>query len=92
MALALLAGCGSARAPRHDGPHGQPVLRAVYRDATHRLLIVLPDRAHRVPRGVCAAPLLIDEATGAVRQIAPGKAAQWMRQMQLTGAVQGACP
>jgi hypothetical protein len=53
---------------------------------------VLPDRAHRVPRGDCAAPLLIDEATGAVRQIAPGKAAQWMRQMQLTGAVQGACP
>ncbi|KUR80463.1 hypothetical protein AQZ50_02190 [Novosphingobium sp. Fuku2-ISO-50] len=90
--LALLAGCGSARAPRHDGPHGTPVLRAVYRDATHRLLIVLPDRAHRVPRGDCAAPLLIDEATGAARQIAPGEAAQWMRQMQLTGAVQGTCP
>jgi len=90
--LALLAGCGPARAPHHDRARGVPVLRAVYRDARHRLLVVLPDAAHRVPRSDCAAPVLIDEASGAARQITPGEAAEWMQKMQLAGAVQGTCP
>ncbi len=90
MALAV-AGCGSARVPeRHR--QGQPVLRAVYRDETHRLLVVLPDAAHRIPPGDCTAPLLIDEVSGAVRQVTPGETAQWMRQMELSGAVKGTCP
>jgi hypothetical protein len=68
------------------------VLRAVYRDASHRLLVVLPDQAHAMPRGDCAAPVLIDEASGAARQILPGEAAAWLRHMQLSGAVEGTCP
>ncbi|WP_420381962.1 hypothetical protein [Novosphingobium sp.] len=68
------------------------MLRAVYRDETHRLLVVLPDAAHRIPPGDCTAPLLIDEVSGAVRQVTPGETAQWMRQMELSGAVKGTCP
>jgi hypothetical protein len=68
------------------------VLRAVYRDASHRLLVVLPYQAHAMPRGDCAAPVLIDETSGAARQISPGEAAGWLRHMQLSGAVEGTCP
>jgi len=87
-----LAGCGSARPPGHGHAHGEPVLRAVYRDDAHRLLVVLPDNAHHVPRGDCAAPVLIDEVSGAARQVTPADAASWMRHMQLSGAVHGTCP
>jgi hypothetical protein len=89
--LALLAGCGSSP-PRQPRAHGTPVLRAVDRDATQRLLVVLPDGDHPVPRGDCAAPLLIDEATGGAHQITPAEAADRMRHMQLSGAVHGTCP
>ena len=96
IGMLALAGCGAAPTPGDGHDHGQawgqPVLRAVYRDATHRLLVVLPDRAHQVPRGDCAAPVLIDEPSGAARQVTPAVAAQWMRHMQLSGAVQGICP
>jgi len=92
LGVIVLAGCGSARAPDHHHARGAPVLRAVYRDETHRLLVVLPDGARAVPRGDCTAPLLIDDDTGAARQVTPSEAAQWMRHMELSGAVQGTCP
>jgi len=68
------------------------VLRAVYRDDTHQLLVVLSDAGHPTPHGDCAAPLLIDNATGGARQITPTEASAWMRHMQLSGAVHGTCP
>ena len=89
--LALLAGCGQA-APRQPRARGAPVLRAVYRDATHHMFVVLPDAGHRLPQGDCAAPLLIDDATGGARQITPAEAADRMRHMQLSGAIRGTCP
>lgn len=89
--MALLAGCGPS-APRQPRAHGVPVLRAVYRDGAHRLLVVLPDAGHPTPRSDCAAPLLIDDATGAARQITPAEASDRMRHMQLSGAVHGTCP
>jgi len=88
----VLAGCGSAHAPDHQRAHGALFLRAFYRDGTHRLLVVLPDAGRHVPFGDCTAPVLIDDASGAVRQITPAQAAQWVRHMELSGAVQGACP
>jgi hypothetical protein len=92
--LALVGGC------HHAGPSAQsqaqgnatPVLRAVWSDATHHLLVVLPGADGRVPRGDCAAPLLIDDATGAARQITPAEAAALVKHMQLAGAVRGSCP
>ena len=90
--MVLLAGCGSAHAPDRHHARGAPVLRAVYRDETHRLLVVLPDAARPTPRGDCTAPLLIDDVSGAARQVTPAEAAQWMRHMELSGAVQGTCP
>jgi len=89
--VALLAGCGSSPS-RQPRARGAPVLRAVYRDAGHQLLVVLPDADHPMPRGDCAAPLLIDTATGGARQITPIEAATWMHRMQLSGAVHGTCP
>jgi len=89
--LALLAGCGhSARRQAHVD--GAPVLRAIYRDSSRHLLLAMPDGAHGLPHGDCAAPLLIDDATGAVRQITPAQAAGWVQRMQLSGAVHGKCP
>lgn len=92
MLVLLLAGCDHARAPDHHAASGVPVLRAVYRDDTHRLLVVLPDAARPVPAGDCTAPVLIDDTSGAVRQVTPAEAAQLMQRMQLSGAVHGACP
>jgi len=91
LLLAWLAACGQA-VPHQTGPHGAPVLRAVYRDAGHRLLVALPDGPNGVPHGDCAAPLLVDDATGAARQITPAEAAVRAQRMVLTGAVHGTCP
>ncbi|EGD59607.1 hypothetical protein Y88_2651 [Novosphingobium nitrogenifigens DSM 19370] len=102
----LAAGCSAAPehrqaghgGPVHGGPvhvgpvSGQPVLRALYRDTGHRLLVVLPDARHRVPRGDCAAPLLIDEASGRARQVTANEAAALAQHMELVGAVEGTCP
>lgn len=78
--------------PHQTGPQGARVLRAVYRDAGHRLLVALPDGPNGVPHGDCAAPLLVDDATGAARQITPTEAAVRAQRMVLTGAVHGTCP
>ncbi len=78
--------------PHQTGPRGAPVLRAVYRDAGHRLLVALPDGPQGLPHGDCAAPVLVDDATGAARQITPAQAAVWVQRMVLTGAVHGTCP
>jgi hypothetical protein len=83
-----LAACGPAHTPQPRA-HGTPVLRAVYRDEGHHLLMVLDRKA---PRGDCTAPLLIDDATGAAHQLSPADAAERMRHMQLAGAVEGECP
>ncbi len=89
--MALLAACGHA-APRQTPAHGAPVLRAVYRDSAHHLLMALPDSPRGLPQGDCAAPMLIDDATGMARQITPAEAVDWMKRMQLAGAIHGTCP
>jgi hypothetical protein len=89
--LALLAGCGSPP-PRQVHARGAPVLRAIYRDAAQHLLVVLPERGHPLPPGDCAAPLLVDDASGQARQISRAEAAERMKRMQLSGAVHGTCP
>eukprot|EP01037_Dinobryon_pediforme_P014173 gene14173-14292_t len=89
--LALLSGCGSSP-PRQVRARGVPVLRAIYRDAAQHLLVVLPEPGHPAPPGDCAAPLLVDDASGQARQIAPAEAAERMKRMQLSGAVRGTCP
>ena len=91
LLLGLLAGCGH-QAPRATPASGTPVLRAIYRDATHHVLLALPDRAKPLPQRDCAAPLLIDDATGAVQQITRAEAAERIKGMQLSGAVHGTCP
>lgn len=88
----VLTGCGPAPGNPRAHDEGQPVLRAVYRDATRRLLVVLPGAGRGLPAGDCAAPLLIDDASGAVRQLGPAEARSLMARMQLSGAVQGTCP
>ena len=98
--LVLLAACGQSAPRQQDQPdqqaggsaQGVPVLRAIYRDVAHHMLVVLPDADHRMAHGDCAAPLLIDDATGRARQITPAQAAQAMRHMQLSGAVHGTFP
>ncbi|WP_353228070.1 hypothetical protein [Novosphingobium sp.] len=92
--LVLVGGCHRAGqgAQSQMQAKATPVLRAVWRDATHHLLVVLPGADGRVPRGDCAAPLLIDDASGGVRQIAPAEAAALVTHMQMAGAVRGTCP
>ncbi|WP_156428271.1 hypothetical protein [Novosphingobium sp. FSW06-99] len=89
--LVMLAGCGHS-APRQIHARGTPVLRAIYRDGTHHLLVALADGPHGLPPGDCAAPLLIDDASDGVRQITHAEAVDWMKRMQLSGAVRGTCP
>ena len=89
--MALLTACGPA-AHRQPRMEGTPVLRAVYRDGAHHLLVALPDGAHALPTGDCTAPLLIDDASGAVRAISRDEAGRLVAQMQLSGAVRGTCP
>lgn len=89
--LVPLAGCGHSP-QRHAQGGGVPVLRAIYRDGSRHLLVAMPDGARRLPRGDCAAPLLIDDATGGAQQVTPAQAAQWVKRMQLSGAVHGTCP
>jgi hypothetical protein len=86
---ALLCACGSARAPHRPSAHGTPVLRAVYRDESHHLLVVLDRKA---PHGDCTQPLLVDDATGAAHPLTPAEAAARMQHMQLSGAIEGTCP
>lgn len=56
------------------------------------MLVALPERGQPLPPGDCAAPLLVDDASGQARQIVPGEAAERMKRMQLSGAVRGTCP
>lgn len=89
--LAVLAACGRSE-PRQTHVRGTPVLRAIYRDGTHHLLVALADGSRGLPPGDCAAPLLIDDATGGAQQISRSNAADWMKRMQLSGAIHGTCP
>lgn len=92
LLCAVLALSACHAPPAHHGPRGTPVLRALWRDGTHRLLVAIPDKAHPLPPGDCTAPLLIDEASGTVRQISADEASVWMQHMQLSGAMTGSCP
>jgi len=89
--FALLAGCGHS-AQRQTPVHGTPVLRAIYRDGAQHLLVAMPDGKSPLPQGDCTAPLLIDDATGRARQVTRAEAADWVKRMQLSGAVHGTCP
>jgi hypothetical protein len=88
--LAMSSGCGHS-AQRQARAGGVPVLRAIWRDGSRHLLVAMPDGPRGLPRGDCAAPLLIDDATGGVRQITPAQAAEWVKRMQLSAAVHGTC-
>lgn len=87
----LIAGCGHP-AQRQAQAGGVPVLRAIYRDGARHLLVAMPDGGRELPRGDCAAPLLIDDATGRLQQVTPAEAEDWVKRMQLSGAVHGTCP
>ena len=91
LALALLIG-GCQRAAPPPAAHGTPVLRAVWRDATHHLLVAMAADRSALPPGDCTAPLLINDADGGVRAISRSEAAQWIAHMQLAGAIDGTCP
>jgi hypothetical protein len=91
LALAVLAGACHRTTPVPHPP-GVPVLRAVWRDATHHLLVAMPADRSALPRGDCTAPLLINDADGGVRAVSRTEAAQWMAHMQLAGATEGRCP
>ena len=89
--FALLAGCGHS-VQRQAPVQGTPVLRAIYRDGAQHLLVAMPDGTSTLPQRDCTAPLLIDDATGRARQITRAEAANWVKRMQLAGAVHGTCP
>ncbi|WP_421837351.1 hypothetical protein [Novosphingobium sp.] len=91
--VAALAACNASTAARKKADEGTPVLRAVYRDADSRMVLMLPEKGQRaVLRGDCAAPLLIDARTGAVRVLDEAEVQARLRTMQLAGATRGACP
>ncbi len=93
VGVVALAACNASTAAEKKADEGTPVLRAVYRDADSRMVLMLPEKGRRaVLRGDCAAPLLIDARTGAVRVLDEAEVQARLRTMQLAGATRGACP
>lgn len=57
------------------------------------MVLMVPEKGQRdTSRGDCAAPLLIDGWTGAVRVLDEAEVQARLRTMQLAGATRGACP
>ncbi len=92
--LLALAACDAAPKTRHKADEGPALLRVVYRDAFAEMVLMMAEKGNRnvVVRGDCAAPLLIDGRTGAVRVLNEAEVQARLRTMQLAGATRGACP
>ena len=93
----VLAACDNASVPPHKADEGPGLLRVVYRDAHAEMVLMVPDqgRGEAVSKAIgrdCAAPLLIDGRSGAVRVLSEAEVQARLRTMQLTGATRGACP
>lgn len=96
VSLALPA-CDAAPSSGSKPDHGTPLLRVVYRDADAEMVLMVPEKGSRkaVPKAVerdCAAPLLIDGRTKAVRVLDEAEVQARLKTMQLAGATRGACP
>ncbi|OYU33486.1 hypothetical protein [Novosphingobium sp. PASSN1] len=96
-ALLALGACDAAPAPRSKPDQGSALLRVVYRDADADMVLMVPEKGSRkaVPKAVerdCAAPLLIDGRTKAVRVLDEAEVQARLKTMQLAGATRGACP
>ncbi|WP_298193575.1 hypothetical protein [Novosphingobium sp.] len=88
-----LAACEAAPATRQKQDQGTPLLRVIYRDADAEMVLMVPEKGARAAlHGDCAAPLLIDTRTGAVRVLDEAEVQARLRTMQLAGATRGACP
>ncbi len=91
--LLALAGCDAAPKTRHTADEGPSLLRVVYRDADAEMVLMVAEKGMRTAvRGDCAAPLLIDARSGAVRVLNQAEVQARLRTMQLAGATRGACP
>lgn len=93
-AVLALAACDAAPSTRHKADEGPSLLRVVYRDAFAEMVLMVAEKGSRnsAVRGDCAAPLLIDARTGAVRVLSKAEVQARLRTMQLAGATRGACP
>lgn len=95
--LLALTACNAAPARQHKADEGTPLLRVIYRDADAEMVLMVPEKSGRgaLPEALardCAAPLLIDARTGAVRVLDEAEVQARLRTMQLAGATRGACP
>jgi len=88
-AVLALAACHSEPAPHRTSAEGPLLLRAVYRDASSTMVLVIPEG--RPQRGDCTAPLLIDNLTGQAHVLSAPEVQARLRTMQLAGATRGAC-
>lgn len=93
IAPLLLAGCEAPPADRQKPDEGSPVLRVIYRDTESEMVLMVPEKGQRAAiRSDCAAPLLVDAHTGAVRVLSETEVQARLKTMQLAGATRGACP
>lgn len=90
LPLALVA-CGSAKKPA-PARHDEPVLRAIYRDGHDTMLLALAPDGRPMRADDCHNALLVDDATGATRQLDQAEVNARLRSMQLAGAAPGDCP
>ena len=91
--LLALTACDAAPAGQHKDAGGTLFLRVVYRDGDAEMVLMVPEKGGQISaRGDCAAPLLIDDTNGSVRQVGGAEARDLVRHMELSGAVQGTCP
>lgn len=91
--LLVLAGCHSEPKAYRSNNEGAHLLRAVYRDASSTMVLVIPEAGKpKSPRGDCTVPMLIDIATGQARVLTAIEVQARLRTMQLAGATRSACP
>ena len=105
-ALLALAACSPQPEQRKNPPGGTPVLRVLYRDDAYKddahkdyahkdgalMLLTLPSEPDGPqPSRDCAAPLLIDLATGSAHPLSSHEVAQRLKTMRIAGATPGRC-
>ncbi|MFM9937423.1 MAG: hypothetical protein ACKVOL_14650 [Novosphingobium sp.] len=91
-ALLVLAACHSEPDAKRPSAEGPVLLRAVYRDASSTMVLVIPEAGKPKPlRSDCTAPMLIDTLTGAARVLTDAEAQARLRTMQLVAAAPAAC-
>ncbi len=91
--MLVLAACHAKPDAQRPNTQGPLLLRAVYRDASSMMVLVIPEAGQpKPPRGDCTAPMLIDSLTGAARVLTAAEVQARLRTMQLAGATRSACP